>query len=378
MRASRSRYSSGVTHVIIAPTRWSRSRFASGSRGATPRNRRCGSIPILRAASAVARQWFDWIPPHVMTFVFFVSIASARRSSSFRTLLPESSKPVRSSRLTWISRPSRADARRSGSIGVGNRARDSGVIESGYHRPVPRIVAVTCDRKAGAAAVGPNAAGRIRPTRALVFVQQSIVDALVRLGCEPVLVPPAEREPGELVEWLLTHVQGVVLTGGPHDLDPAHYGSAATTKLRRVDAGRDALELALARGAWERRLPLLGVCGGMQAMTVAVGGTLLQDIRTHVAGALEHEQPTDPAEPWHDVGLDDGHLRRAFASDRIRVNSTHHQAVDDPGPLRIVGRAPDGIVEAVESDEHPFFVGVEWHPELLDPVPYAALAAALA
>ena len=242
---------------------------------------------------------------------------------------------------------------------------------------MPRILAVSCDRRAGAPADGPNAKGRIRPKRAHVFVQQSIVDALARLGCEPLLVPPADRDPGELVEWLLERVQGVVLTGGPHDLDPAHYGATPHPRTGRIDPGRDSLELALARAAWERRVPLLGVCGGMQAMTVAIGGTLVQDIRTQIAGALEHQQPTDPAEPWHDVALEEGRLRRAFGSDRIRVNSTHHQAVDDPGSLRIVGRAPDGIVEAVESDDHPFFVGVEWHPELIDPTPYAALVAAL-
>jgi putative glutamine amidotransferase len=242
---------------------------------------------------------------------------------------------------------------------------------------VPRIVAVTCDRKAGAPADGPNAKGRIRPRRAVVFVQQSIVDALARLGCEPLLVPPAERDPGELVDWLLERVQGIVLTGGPHDLDPAHYGATPHPRTGRVDPGRDALELALARGAWERRVPLLGVCGGMQAMTVAVGGTLVQDIRTQIADSLEHEQPTDPTEPWHDVALDEGRLRTAYGRNRIGVNSTHHQAVEDPGPFRIVGRAPDGVVEAVESDDHPFFVGVQWHPELLDPTPYAALAAAL-
>jgi putative glutamine amidotransferase len=237
-----------------------------------------------------------------------------------------------------------------------------------------RIVAVTCDRKAGAPAPGPNAAGRIRPRRPVIFVQQSIVDALAGLGCEPLLLPPAERDPGELVDWILRHAHAVVLTGGPHDLDPAHYGAAPHPQLGRIDRGRDDLELALARGAWERRVPLLGVCGGMQAMTVAVGGSLVQDIRTQLPTALEHEQPTDPVEPWHDVTLDEGRLRRAFGADRIRVNSTHHQAVDDAGPLRVVGRAPDGVIEAVESDDHPFFVGVEWHPELIDLAPYAALA----
>ena len=102
---------------------------------------------------------------------------------------------------------------------------------------------------------------------------------------------------------------------------------------------------------------------------MAAGGSLLQDIATQLPGALEHEQPTDPALPWHEVRLE-GRLAAAMGP-RVAVNSTHHQAVEDPGALQIVGRAPDGVVEAVSLPGHPFALGVQWHPELLDPAAQA-------
>ena len=102
------------------------------------------------------------------------------------------------------------------------------------------------------------------------------------------------------------------------------------------------------------QFPVLGICGGMQALAVAAGGTLIQDIGSQVPNALEHEQPTDPIEPWHAVRLENGLLSQLHGRTEIQVNSTHHQAVDDPGSLRITGRAPDGIVEVIESANHPF------------------------
>jgi putative glutamine amidotransferase len=242
---------------------------------------------------------------------------------------------------------------------------------------VPRIVAVTCDRREGAAAPAVDEHGRTRPLRATVFVQTAIVERLRRLGAEPILVPPIEGDPGELVTWLLESVQGIVLTGGPHDIDPALYGEGPMARIDRIDRARSNLELELARGAWVADLPLLGLCGGMQAMAVALGGALFQDIRAQIPSALEHEQPTDPATTWHSVVLEAGHLLRHYGRAGIEVNSTHHQAVKDPGPLAIVGRAPDGVVEAIEGIQHRFFVGVQWHPELFESTPYEALIAAL-
>ena len=107
-------------------------------------------------------------------------------------------------------------------------------------------------------------------------------------------------------------------------------------------------------------------------MAVALGGTLIQDIAAQHGDGIEHEQPTDPAEPWHGVRFSDGRLSRIYGG-RTQVNSTHHQAVADPGSLRATGWAEDGIVEAVELSDAPFCVGVQWHPELLEARLFEAL-----
>ena len=102
----------------------------------------------------------------------------------------------------------------------------------------------------------------------------------------------------------------------------------------------------------------------MQVLAVACGGALIQDIRTRFPNALEHEQPTDPAETWHDVRTS-GIVKEIYNSDIISVNSTHHQAVCEHDQYSVVGRAIDGIIEAISIPNHPFALGVQWHPELL-------------
>jgi len=199
------------------------------------------------------------------------------------------------------------------------------------------------------------------------------VHAVRAAGATPVLLPPGTID----LDGVLDAVQGVVITGGHFDIHPSHYGQAVEARLDRVEPTRTDTELALARACLHRNLPVLGVCGGLQVLAVAAGGTLLQDIATQVPHALEHEQPTDPAEGWHQVELAGGWLRTALGA-RPVVNSTHHQAVDQPGALRIVGRASDGVVEACELPDHDFCVGVQWHPELHDPAPYRLLVEAAA
>ena len=213
------------------------------------------------------------------------------------------------------------------------------------------LIAVTCDRRPA----GPErtTAMRVRPGRPEVYVGQAVVDLVRSASARVILLPPGDADLD-----LLDLVQGVVVTGGAFDIHPAHYGQEVRGRLDRVDEGRTGLELALARACLERGTPILGLCGGMQALAVAAGGTLVQDIAADVPGALPHEQPTDPAETWHPLVSVDPRLPAA-------VNSTHHQAVADPGATRIIARAPDGVVEAVELPGHPFAVGVQWHPEML-------------
>jgi putative glutamine amidotransferase len=175
---------------------------------------------------------------------------------------------------------------------------------------------------------------------------------------------------------LLARVDAVVITGGHFDIHPQHYGTEVSSRLDATDAPRTEMELALARDCIRLEIPVLGVCGGMQVLAVASGGTLVQDILTEHPGALDHEQATDPAAPWHRVQLE-ATSRLAHMGKEIQVNSTHHQAVADPGEMVVTGRAPDGICEVIELPSHRFCVGVQWHPELLDIAPYAALVEAL-
>jgi putative glutamine amidotransferase len=199
-----------------------------------------------------------------------------------------------------------------------------------------------------------------------------VVNALRRVGLEPVLLPPGPTDPAALVAALLPRVDAVVLTGGAFDIHPSHYGAAVSGRLDRIDEGRTALELTLAAACIDQGRPVLGLCGGEQALAVAAGGALVGDLESDHPGAQEHEQPTDPASGWHPVRLARGRLRAAFGVAEIAVNSTHHQAVTDPGSMRVTGWSPDGVVEAIELDGHPFCVGVQWHPELLPPGPHHA------
>jgi len=191
---------------------------------------------------------------------------------------------------------------------------------------------------------------------------------------EVILLPPEPAAPNDIIEWTLAHCSAVIITGGAHDIHPSHYGQDVSARLDRVDEGRTVLELGLAKACMESDMPLLGICGGMQAMAVAAGGTLHQDIKACIPDSLEHEQTTDPSKIWHPVSLTPTVVRKAYGTSMIRVNSTHHQAIDDPGNLEVAGRAPDGVIEAVVMPDHRCAVGLQWHPELLDSAPFMMLA----
>lgn len=174
------------------------------------------------------------------------------------------------------------------------------------------------------------------------------------------------------VEDALDGVHGLLLSGGS-DVDPAAYGEQPHEKIGRIDIERDRFELALTKAARERRLPIFGICRGVQLMNVAFGGTLVQDIPSDVTGALPHNFPT-PAHPSyqvaHEVWLEtDSLLARLMKEslidgDTLIVNSRHHQAIKDVAPgFRAVAEAPDGVIEAIEDPSLPFCLGVQWHPE---------------
>lgn len=165
----------------------------------------------------------------------------------------------------------------------------------------------------------------------------------------------------------IASVDGLILTGGL-DVVPERYGESPHPKVKRTDDARDAFELALLRDALAADLPVLAICRGHQLLNVALGGRLLQHIDSGEHDA--HRKVEGVPSRWHRVRLAPGsRLRALLGADEIEINSRHHQAVLPetlaPG-LEPVAFSPDGLVEAVESREHRWLIGVQWHPELAE------------
>jgi len=186
------------------------------------------------------------------------------------------------------------------------------------------------------------------------------VDVVRLAGGVPIVLPAVE---GEIPEALET-VDALILPGGG-DIDPAHYGGVRHEANYGISAERDGFELGLARTALARGLPILSSCRGMQLLNVALGGDLLSHIPDHFGDAVAHRHPElRPVE--HAVRLDPRSLLASIlGAEELTVHSVHHQAVGRLGKgLRAVAWSPDGVVEAIESERHPFLIGVQWHPEL--------------
>lgn len=196
-------------------------------------------------------------------------------------------------------------------------------------------------------------------------------DAVLRAGGLPFVVPYTDDRAA--IDCYLDRVSGLVITGGAFDIPPEAYGEVAKEGLGALKPGRTSFELAVLRGALHRKLPVLGVCGGMQLLNVAYGGTLVQDIAREIEGAKAHEQRHDRAQPQHPIDVKEHTvLCDCVGKGQFMVNSTHHQAVKKVGEgLLVAATAYDGVVEAIEGRARDHFVmGVQWHPELmLDTVP---------
>jgi len=173
------------------------------------------------------------------------------------------------------------------------------------------------------------------------------------------------------VDAALEGVGGVMLTGGD-DVEPSRYGESSHGTTTPAEAGRDEFEIALVRAARDRHLPILAICRGVQVMNVAFGGSLVQDIPSHVSGGLNHNLTVPTNTPYtlaHEVWIEKDSLLARLLGDRVtgdslEVNSRHHQAVKAVAPgFRVTATAPDGVIEAIEDSTLPFCLGVQWHPE---------------
>ena len=186
----------------------------------------------------------------------------------------------------------------------------------------------------------------------------SYLDAVVRAGGQPVVVNET-RDPKELV----SRVDAVVLTGGP-DVDPARYGESAHASVYGVDSADDDFECALTEAALVRSVPILAICRGIQVLNVARGGTLHQHIPDD-PGVPAHGRPGETGGArQHEVTVDaDSLIAEVTGTTRFTASCHHHQAIAQLGDgLGVVGRAADGIIEALELDGA-FLLAVQWHPE---------------
>jgi putative glutamine amidotransferase len=205
-----------------------------------------------------------------------------------------------------------------------------------------------------------EAAGKTRPTET---VARSYIESLEGEGALVVLLPNGEPS---WADDYLDRLDGLLLTGGddPH----AHlFGEEPHPAIETVDERRDLFEIALVRGARERGLPVLGICRGVQLINIALGGDIYQDIPAQTSGKVGHAQRRTDDGPWHRVEIRPGTLlARILGSDPREVNSFHHQACRRPGEgLVVSAESPeDGLIEALEEPNQPFFLGVQWHPEL--------------
>ena len=207
-------------------------------------------------------------------------------------------------------------------------------------------------------------------------LRQNYTAAVAAAGGLAVALP---HDPG-LAEAYLDRLDGLIVTGGAFDVDPALYGAADRHETVALKTERTSAELAFLQGALARDLPVLGICGGQQLLAVALGGTLFQHIPDAVPDALAHEQATSHYEPGHRVEiLRETMLYDIVGADAMQVNTSHHQAVRDAGRSRINAVAPDGVIEGIEAPGKKFCLGVQWHPEyLIDPGDAAIFAALIA
>lgn len=188
--------------------------------------------------------------------------------------------------------------------------------------------------------------------------------SILKAGGSPIVIPP--HTDITALNALLDKIDGIILSGGS-DVNPILFDQDPIPQLRGINAERDEAEIQLICKAFDRQIPILGICRGMQLMVQTLGGTIYQDLASQYpepSTLIKHSQDLAREKASHYVRIEEGtQLHQMFGS-RLAVNSFHHQAVSDPGPrFRVTARSADGVIEACESTEYKSLLGVQWHPE---------------
>ena len=195
------------------------------------------------------------------------------------------------------------------------------------------------------------------------YVNDDYIDSVIQNGGVPYIIPFNEDD--NVIKEQLNNVQGLILSGG-HDVDPAGYDEEPKQKLGEIWPARDHFDMRLLKLAEENGIPVLGICRGMQIINVFHGGSLYQDLSYRDGETLKHNQGHTPDLPTHSVSLaKNSKIANILGETNFKVNSFHHQIVRTVAPdLNGVGTSPDGVVEAIESEDKNV-IAVQWHPEML-------------
>ena len=228
-------------------------------------------------------------------------------------------------------------------------------------RSSPPLIGITTDL---ADAPRRSSAAGIEPT---ILLPRRYCRAVEDNGGMPILLPFTRSR--ALMRQLIGRLDGLLISGGAFDIHPSYYGEKPIKEIGAIKEERTEFELEMAELALDQDLPLLGICGGAQAINVALGGSLYQDIATQAPHADKHEQGAKKEIGGHKVIIARGtRLETILRRRSLEVNTTHHQAVKEIGKGLVVNAtAEDGLIEGIESPRHSFVLGVQWHPEVLAP-----------
>ena len=211
----------------------------------------------------------------------------------------------------------------------------------------------------------------------VVNLRYTYVNAILKADGVPILIPPGGET--SAVARMVEVCGGFIFTGGP-DISAEWLGEELHTMASVMPPEREAMDRALLGAVIEARKPLIGICLGCQEMNILLGGTIIQDIYDEIPSEIQHTTKQAPFVTRHPAIIEGGTLLHSIVKcDTLEINSAHHQAIREPAAnMRVSARAADGIIEAVEMNDYPFGLGIQWHPEyLVDEVPHLALFEAL-
>ncbi|MFA6844970.1 MAG: gamma-glutamyl-gamma-aminobutyrate hydrolase family protein [Sphaerochaetaceae bacterium] len=189
--------------------------------------------------------------------------------------------------------------------------------------------------------------------------------SIVKAGGVPIMLPVVSDL--SLVPYQLANADALLIPGGP-DITPSLYHQEQDALCGPYDTLTDVFQLALIKEAREKGKPILGICKGCQIINVACGGSLFQDYKLRSKDSFIHNHYENACEPCHEVIIEStSRLKEIFGCDKINVNSLHHQQIHELGEglRKVASCAYDGGIEAIESTEGPFLMGIQWHPEAM-------------